>query len=217
MKQIERVVFREIKEPKKCIIGLTGRGQSAGDLLDILNVFKYKNLLTVAIQPEWYEWYPQPFSSLDQDEAVAGLPAARESILDIVKKIKDKFKIKSNKDISFLGYSAGGVMSNYVCLNNDNEAPYALSACCCGAILKTDDVPMKNKYNDTKYYLIHNRDDGCFDWFERYLPMKYALIENKYNIKLKEGNRGNHSFNKSDLKFIFDDLESLFNLNNDED
>jgi len=177
----------EPKQVSKCIIGLTGRGQEASHMLHIAKSLDLPDTLLVAIEPEELRWYPQPISSVDQDEAVAGLPLARAAIGDIIKSIQWKWNLFP-KDITLIGFSAGGVMAVDIATKEKEE--YGAIVCFAGAILNPYDTPQNDK--DTPFLLIHNKDDYCFDWKERYLPMKEKLVEQGYNVTTLEKRRGNH-------------------------
>lgn len=174
--------------PKKTIesvmIILPGRCQTGFWLAnEWANTFLDKTLFVLAI-PKKKEWYPMPYSSNNQENAVNGLENARKAIDEVIVKISNDFKIPFNK-IGLAGFSAGGVMSNYVAMNSSYEL--AASVCHSGAILEPNKVP-KCQYKDMPFVLTHSKNDDTFDWIERFIPMQNALYENDYYLKVFENN-----------------------------
>jgi predicted esterase len=76
-----------------------------------------------------------------------------------------------------------------------------------GAILEPSSVPPCKK--DTPFLLIHNQNDDVFDWHERYLPMKYSLVNNGYHVKCVEKECGNHKIYDDDVMEAVSFLKSL--------
>jgi len=85
-----------------------------------------------------------------------------------------------------VGFSAGAVMS--IWLGAHSNKPFAGVISLAGAILEPTQLP-KAKHK-TPFLIQHNRDDDCFKWGERYLPMKRALLRQGYNVNFKEGHGG---------------------------
>ena len=50
--------------------------------------------------------------------------------------------------------------------------------------------------------MLHNHDDACFSWGERYIPMHNAFIENGYDVIFVERSFGNHMIFKNDIDYI---------------
>jgi len=131
------------------------------------------------------EWYPAPNSSIDQDDAVNGQSHARERIERILSIVEQIYKVPRSRTI-LAGFSAGAVMSVYTNANNEKE-PLGGILSHAGAILRPDQLPAANEHNiNTPILLMHGRKDHCFDWYERYVPMKNALIDKGYPVSVVE-------------------------------
>lgn len=188
-------MFNCVDKPKSCVLCLPGRGLHAADLAEVWKKACLHETLIIGVTPKKYCWYPMPYAANDQTEAVQGLPIARKEIERVLSKITNDFSIPREK-IAICGFSAGGVMANYVGIHS--QSPLAGVACFAGAILEPKKVPpCKNK--STPYLLTHACDDTSFDWEERYLPMRNALIRNKYPLYAAESSWGGHVVNVSDV------------------
>ena len=199
-----------IREPEdgpyeRCILAIPGRGNSAEMMVRMAENLQLPRTLIVAVRPWYSAWYPQPFSPEKQDEAVNGLPKAIRTINRVVDTIRRGFDLPYEK-IALLGYSAGGVMSILTALHRmavaDRVKPaparsYAGVAVYCGAILEPHRVPPapNSPRSSTPFFLVHNMDDTCFDWWERYRPMKSALIQRGYQVEAIEHEHGGHMIN----------------------
>lgn len=183
------------KTPKTCIIALSGRGNSNDMMQRTCQEMALDDTLVVCLRGSNYQWYPQPISSTDQDKAVAGLPAAREAIDAAIKRVEAGWKIKRDK-IAIVGYSAGGVMALEVA--GHSKQRFAAVVSFCGAILQPSEFPACD-HPDMPVLLIHNQDDTCFDWKERYLPMRKALLQKKYNLYALEQPIGGHMYFMSEV------------------
>jgi predicted esterase len=60
--------------------------------------------------------------------------------------------------------------------------------------------------------LNHGQDDYCFEWEERYLPMKRALSKKGYDLWLVERPEGNHTILNSDVACLQEFLEEKFKM-----
>lgn len=179
-----------------CILILPGRCQTGIELAkQWCNIF-LDNTMIILITPKNKEWYPMPYSSLDQENAVLGLETAREVIESTLDRIKLEFKIPKNKT-AVVGFSAGGVMANYVGINSNKE--YAGFVSHSGAILEPKFVP-KCKFSSVPFVLTHSENDEDFSWDERYIPMKNSLIDNGYNLKFLESMNG-HCISDDEIEF----------------
>lgn len=192
-------VYYDNENPEYCILCLPGRGQE-GSLFAryYRRITQYSNTLFVGPTPVGLQWYPMPFSSIDQDEAVAGLPKARQAVEAVLKAVVDRFHVPRSKTI-ITGFSAGGVMAIETATYSDE--PFAAVICHNGAILETKDLPLC-KHKEMPILLIHNKDDECFSWEERFVPMKTALLNNGYLTYTIENDHGGHYF-------CFEDIEEI--------
>lgn len=185
----ETLIVNSYDKPRNCIVALPGRGIKSEEMRDICMHMRLEETLIVCLRPWQFAWYPQPKNSFDQAEAVAGLPFAIKETQKAINQICTKlFKFK-NEDIALVGYSAGAVVAVQLGLHAKN--PFAAVVSLSGAILEPSEVPPCNR--TTPFILQHNRDDFCFDWHERYLPMKESLIDNGYDVQTIERHWGGHN------------------------
>ena len=202
-----------INEPEdgpyeRCILGLPGRGNSAEMMARIIRDFQLPRTLIVAVRPWQSAWYPQPFSADDQEDATEGIPLAIRAINGVVRTLINGFNLSYEK-IALLGYSAGGVMGIQTTIRRmlsvskgkDKTKPcFAGTVVYCGAILEPEKIPgVPNVAHRTPFLLVHNRDDKCFDWHERYLPMKSALVNGGYDVVTAEHLFGGHMISTPDI------------------
>ena len=177
------------------VICIPGRGNDGADFaMDYFEQSGLKNTVFVGPTPKKREWYPMPYNAKNQKEAVAGLPFARSVIQEIIQNTTESFNI-AHRNIVLAGFSAGGVMA----INTAVHSAKTLMGVVChaGAILDTKDVP--DAQVATPMLLMHNRDDMCFEWFERYLPMKKTLISAGYHLYVSEKQKGGHFVADSDV------------------
>lgn len=189
-------VFHGNKKPEYAVICIPGRMNDGATWAE--QYYKKSNLKdTVFVGPTPYglAWYPMPISSTNQAEALSGLSSARNAIESVVEATMEKYNIPK-KNIALVGFSAGGVMA--VQTAAFSQESYNSVVVHNGAILEPDDMP--NCMNNTPYLLIHNQDDYCFDWFERYIPMKAALLENNYKVCTVEKSNGSHTVYDEDIE-----------------
>lgn len=193
----EHAIFRSRQKPTSCILALPGRGQYGGNLASAWVGHGLDKTLIIGITPRRLEWYPMPFSPMDQSNAVAGLEIARNAIEDFVNYIIQEYGIPKSK-IALTGFSAGGVMSIYTAAHS--EEAYAGVVCLAGAILEPQKLP-EARFKDVPFILTHSQDDEVFEWGARYLPMKNALEEKGYNCILNEKSYGNHTVGTYDIGY----------------
>jgi len=191
IKEPEPNPFQRKKEPERCIIALPGFGNSANMAAQIAENLCLPNTLIVAMRSIFWRWYPQPISAVDQAGAVKGLPMAREIIERHIRGVEAIWNIPRKKT-ALVGYSAGAVMA--LQLMAYAEEPFAACVSLCGAILEPKSLPRckYDKDDQTAVLLVHNQDDYCFDWDERYIPMKKALRAKGYRPHLLESEFGGH-------------------------
>lgn len=194
-KLIESCRVWRLGEPNKAIIVLPGRDMPADILIEVHQNLIEGYLDDIAIfgfTPYNLEWYPAPKGPLDQDDALNGQKENLPLLFDSINYVLNKFNIHYYNTI-ISGHSAGGVMVVQLL----NYQPWAGAICNCGAILDPDDL--KTAKYDTELLVTHNIDDTCFDWEERYIPMKQALKKKGYNTCFIENEEGNHSPTRSDF------------------
>ena len=191
IKEPEPNPFQRKEEPERCIIALPGLGNSAGMVSQIAENLCLPNTLIVAMRSVYWRWYPQPISAMNQGGAAAGVPLAREVIERHLRGVEAVWNIPRSKT-ALLGYSAGAVMSLQIMAHADE--PFAACVSLCGAILEPKKLPecKHKKDQQTAVLLVHNQDDLCFEWEERYLPMKKALRSKGYRPHVLENPYGGH-------------------------
>ena len=192
---------------QRCIIALPGRGNSAELMVKIARDLQIPQTLVVALRPWYSAWYPQPFSAEDQEDAIKGIPKALQAVNQAIQRVIDGFKLPYNR-IALLGYSAGGVMAiqtavhrMHVATKHKTHKPcFAGAVIYCGAILEPEQLPLAPGIDrPTPFFLVHNQDDECFNWWERYIPMKSALYNCGYQVQTSESMSGGHMIKTPDI------------------
>lgn len=184
---------------ENCVICIPGRGQRGENFASTYQLMtELDNTVYVGPTPKQLAWYPQPYSPSDQDDALSGIPIARRSIEAVVNAVQSKFNIPKSK-IALVGFSAGGVMAIQTAAYSSE--PYGLVAVHAGAILNPSDLPVC-KFKETPYVLTHAVDDNCFDWYERYLPMRQVLLDKGYQTWVYEKITGGHWVTHGDYEQV---------------
>ena len=178
-----------------CVVALPGRGGPAEMMEHLCDYAGLANSLRICLEPFNYMWYPQPNGANDQAAAVGGLRQARKEIFHLLRKIQAMWRLK-REEIALIGHSAGAVVSLDVVTHATR--PFAAVVAIAGAILTPDAVP--KAANKTPILLRHNMDDWCFEWYERYLPMKQALRQNGYALSVAEMLKGGHGVSRDDAR-----------------
>lgn len=177
--------------PSHCLMCLAGRGG-----IDFSSRYKEKSpegLLVTGVIPPNNVWYPMPNGPNDQEDAIKGLPKARNYINKKIATISHKHHIPT-KNFFLAGFSAGAVMAIEVTTRND----ICGAAIHSGAILDIDGLPQRNGH-DPKFYLFHNTDDMVFSWNDRFLPMADTLAVKDYSTKLVVRKNGGHTIDNRDI------------------
>ena len=199
-----KTVTYEPINPIGTVILLTGRGGKAETL-----VLKYKQFLDksrlIGIQPI-FEWYPMPNGANDQDEAVKGLAESIQKLKDHIDEIKNQYNL-TYEEIALIGFSAGAVMAIQIATVFNETFAFVVSHN--GAILEPEEI--KECSLKTPIMLIHSKNDDCFSWEERYLPMKEALLEKNYNVFLIEKKNDEHAITQEDAYFASCYITEKFN------
>lgn len=192
-------VYYEKDNPEYCILCLPGRGQD-GRMLPrhYYRVTQFRNTVFVGPTPQGMCWYPMPVSAIDQAAAVGGLPKARKAVEAVLGAINNRFNIPRNRTI-ITGFSAGGVMALEIAAYSPE--PFAAVVCHNGAILEPSLFP-NCQHPDMPCVLLHNEDDACFAWDERYLPMKNTLLDKGYLTYTITSDHGGHAMTIDDIEDI---------------
>lgn len=188
------------------IILMVGRGGRAIDMLQYYKeVCELDRTRLIAVEP-LDEWYPAPKSPDDQQEAIWGLKVSVPEFDYFISELEKDYST-NRSEIVLCGFSAGAVMAIQVAAYSDK--PFAAVISHAGAILAPDAMPLAK--HDTPFLLIHSKDDQCFSWDERYIPMKKALLRNEYSVELCEREDGDHAIDAEDVVdaaiFLADILE----------
>lgn len=180
-----------------CILALPGRGQLGSDLARAWLDSDFEDTMFASVTPTLRQWYPMPYSATDQSEAVEGLEIARNVIETYLVKIENEFDIPRNR-IGLVGFSAGGVMANYIATHSDREL--AGVVCHGGAILEPDKIP-PCRFPNMPIVLTHCMDDDVFEWHERYVPMLNGLKDKDYNVHQVVSKYGRHTLDIEDIYY----------------
>lgn len=199
-------VVKEIEDAQSMVLLLPGRGQMPRDILSVYYAHSTLQSIFVAIKPE-SEWYPLPRGANDQTEAVFGISMLLPSFDRLIKKLESKYNL-TRKKIALVGFSAGAVVAIQTAIYADE--PFAAVVSHAGAILQPDSLPVAE--HRTPFLLIHSKDDNCFSWEERYLPMKSALEKQGYNIECKEHEQNGHSVTAEDIEIASTFLSNQFSV-----
>lgn len=176
------------EEPEIAVICIPGRANDGALFAnDFFKGAQIGNAVFVGPTPRGYAWYPMPRDANNQAAALSGVPRAIEAIEAVQRAVENKYGI-TKEDTILAGFSAGGVMAIQTATHSDE--PYAGVSCISGAILEPKDLPVPK--HQTPFLLTHNRDDMCFEWYERYLPMRECLVECGYDTYTIERDKGGH-------------------------
>ena len=190
------------EDSNNLIVCLPGRGQKPGDFSSWFSFHYYnptlehyygKTTSIVEIHPE-NEWYPAPNGSQNQEDAVVGMKKSIKLLHQNICTLSRKHDIPT-RNISLLGFSAGGVMALQIVTNYKDLFNSVI--CHSGAVFESETLPESN--NNTPILLSHRRGDDCFTWNERYLPMKNSLIEKRYRCDCYEIDGEGHGYASADI------------------
>jgi len=168
---------------KGCVVLLPGRFGSAAHLMQLYQAAELHETIFVGVEPE-VEWYPAPNGVGDQTDAVAGMKKSRKALLQHISCVEKHCDL-SSRQIALVGFSAGAVMAIQCALRSNKE--FAGIVAHSGAILQPRKTPTP-RFPTMPFLLIHNRQDDCFNWHERYLPMKKALSRRGHTVQAVEKN-----------------------------
>tara|TARA_Y100000034_G_scaffold86053_1_gene103163 strand:+ start:9537 stop:10295 length:759 start_codon:yes stop_codon:yes gene_type:complete len=200
IRDIDFYVFNGAKKSHSCVICLAGRAGCGGRLAHHYQQATELNDTTFIGVTPWgersVEWYPQPYSATEQREAVAGLQTARHFVEEIITSTMEQFNVPRNR-IALTGFSAGAVMSLFTTTNSQEDLAGVVVHS--GASLEPNRIPQCQ--NNTAVLLTHGQLDFCFDWYERYVPMKNALLKKGYKTLVVESPKEHHRVSYADMVF----------------
>jgi predicted esterase len=195
--------------PTHAILCLPGRGQSGTQFMQgLLTHCQFENTMLVSFTPHGYAWYPLPRNAQDQDAAVNGQPAAVFSIQEELADIQQEYGIMDD-NVAIIGFSAGAVMALQYLFETQKRLAAVVAHS--GAVFQPWNVPEAR--NRTPVILFHNTNDDCFEWEERFVPMKKALLLKNYNT-FELIDDGGHSMYVEDIEQIEMFLKSMGFLTN---
>lgn len=175
------------KERRGAIITLPGRGVPASFMLRFCQAMRLQRTLCAAIEPYRQTWYPMPNGPYDQYHACLGLAYATEFVQKEIEGFLQWQKLAPEQTV-LLGFSAGSVVALQLVVSGNKT--FAACVSHGGAILEPDKV--QAAANKTPIILQHNKNDECFKWSERYVPMRESLLKNGYNVIRLERPFGPH-------------------------
>lgn len=194
-----RIKVHSNKDSKRLAFLLTGRCQQAENFLSLYLEYS-DNINYVSIEPE--EWYPIPNGPRDQNNSIVGIKNNLLTLHRVIKRITKEFGVEK-EDVSLIGFSAGAVMALELMAHNKKNFHSVISHA--GAILRNENFP-KCK-NGTPILLIHNEDDDCFYWDERFVPMCQCLKDKEYWFKVATQPVGGHTITATDIKLATDFMQ----------
>jgi predicted esterase len=191
------------------VIFLPGRTNYGYALLrQYTKVFDWTGVGLFATTPRIDQgWYPPPKGPQDQSEAVAGLNQSNRCIDTIINTVCKEHNLTRDK-IIIAGFSMGAVAA--VHWATKTMKPVAAVVCHSGAILEPWNVPKAT--HEMPIILNHGMDDYCFEWEERYMPMKRALLRRGYNAWFAEREEGNHHVHFGDVACCKDLFKNTFGI-----
>lgn len=195
--------IQETENVQRAIIALHGKGCDAELMEKFCQLMKIPNTLIVSLEAKNYSWYSSPKSSIDQEDAIKSIPYAINEIKDAINKIKMAWNLEDNQ-IIIVGHSQGAVLSLLLGIEYSFLAALILAGC----VLEPEKILPCN--TSTKFFLQHNNNDDCFNFYERYLPTQTALLDNNYCIDECIGDGDHNSFTwdvmRESQKFILNIL-----------
>lgn len=193
-----------------CVVLFAGRGMSNQHLSNLCEMLNINETIFVLLEPFNRHYYPSPNGINDQERSIIGLEKFMPIAESTIEKIQEIFDIP-RQEIVVGGFSAGAVIALQLALLT--KTPYAAAISMAGAIFETEKIP-KAKHQ-FPILLQHNKDDSCFDWYERFIPMKESLITNKYNVLTSEKNFGGHNITTHEVELLQNFLPDVLNYPKD--
>lgn len=201
---ISHWLVSERPNSKGMAVLLPGRGVPGSLMHQYFREMRLRRTTAVALVPRGRAWYAVPNGPHDQDQALRGLAYAVEEVSAAIDKLKNMWGTPDNK-ITLIGFSAGAVVANEVAIRTGR--PFAAVVSTGGAILDTTNVPQAT--TQTLFLLQHGTHDDCFEWGERYIPMRQVLTSRGYCVKTHERPGGTHNLYRDDAHKAGEALASL--------
>ena len=195
--KIKTFICDNTDKKQNCLILLPGRFGSALHIMHLYESAVLEETTLVGIEPE-NEWYPLPNGVGDQQDSILGMKKTRKILSKTIHKIQKHLGFTS-RQVALVGFSAGGVMAIQCAIHTQER--FAGVVVHSGAILQPRKIP-PTRFADLPFLLIHNRQDECFSWDERYIPMKKALLKRGYLVQTIERDSPEYSHNLSNEDII---------------
>jgi predicted esterase len=190
------VYFRKVPgKYQGCVLILPGRGNNGAHFgAQYAAASSLDQTLFVGLTPPNLMWYPQPYGTGDQQEAIKGLKAARRAVKRMIYHIVSKFKIPPHR-VALVGFSAGAVVALDVVAHMSSTLAGVVSHS--GCILDPASMPPARCPQDV--LLFNRNDDRVFLWDERVVPSLQALDQGNYAVQAWAEETGGHTVKPSEV------------------
>jgi predicted esterase len=185
------------ENPSKIMFMLPGRGIPGAMMRYLASKIDVKDMGFVIIEPVYLSWYFPPNGIHDQVKSILDIRENKKILADTIKDCLDQLAVPI-EDSYICGYSAGGVMALEA--HQELDQKFAAVIVLSGALI--DEESLVSAKNDNPIIIKHSKDDDCFFWDERYIPMKNKLEEKNYNVKCHEYFSLGHNLSEFDAHLI---------------
>ena len=188
-----------LKEAKKVMIMIHGRGASAQSILSLSQYFDATDIAFVAPQASGGSWYPYSFlAPMDQNEP--GLSSALQMIGELVEKLETEYGF-ARADIYLLGFSQGACLSLEFAARNAGRfgGIFGLS----GGLIGPEGTPRNypGSMSETPVFL------GCSD-VDHHIPKERVIESGEVfeqlgaKVKLQLFKNFGHSVNEEEIAAV---------------
>lgn len=190
-----KLVYEPQEPSQGTIILMPGRGGSASEIMFVYRRhYGLEQTRIVALQP-FTEWYVAPKGPNDQQQAIESMKLAVPMLDSYLSDLEEALE-EERSNMALIGFSAGAVMA--IQTQALAERPFGAVVSHSGAILAPEELP--DARHQTPILLTHKKDDDCFKWGERFLPMKEALLQRGYRLETVEKKTGGHKLSRGDIQ-----------------
>lgn len=192
-------VGASLKEAKKVMIMIHGRGASAQSILSLSQYFDTTDIAFVAPQASGSTWYPYSFlAPMDQNEP--GLSSALKMIGELVDKLETENGF-AREDIYLLGFSQGACLSLEFAARNAGRfgGVFGLS----GGLIGPEETPRNypGSMSETPVFL------GCSD-IDHHIPKERVIESGEVfeklgaKVKMQLFKNFGHSVNEEEIAAV---------------